>query len=109
MAPLFKFGNIGSQFTEAFAGLDRTEEIMSMNPEEDENVRTIELDVIKGDISFNNVSFSYERGHEVIHNINFQAKKGSMTALVGTSGSGKSTIAGMAAVIFKSTIWKNHY
>ena len=97
VAPIIQIGNIGSQFTEAFAGLDRTEEIMSMNPEEDENVRTIELDAIEGDISFNNVSFSYEQGNEVIHNINFQAKKGSMTALVGTSGSGKSTIAGMAA------------
>ena len=97
VAPIIQIGNIGSQFTEAFAGLDRTEEIMSMSPEEDEYVRTIELDAIKGDISFNNVSFSYEQGNEVIHNINFQAKKGSMTALVGTSGSGKSTIAGMAA------------
>jgi ABC-type multidrug transport system fused ATPase/permease subunit len=97
VAPIIQIGNIGSQFTEAFAGLDRTEEIMSMNPEEDEDVRTIKLDAIKGDISFNNVSFSYEEGTEVIHNITFQAKKGSMTALVGTSGSGKSTIAGMAA------------
>jgi len=97
VAPIIQIGNIGSQFTEAFAGLDRTEEIMSMNPEEDKDVRTIKLDAIKGDISFNNVSFSYEEGTEVIHNITFQAKKGSMTALVGTSGSGKSTIAGMAA------------
>ncbi|MBF70862.1 MAG: ABC transporter permease, partial [Crocinitomicaceae bacterium] len=97
VAPIIQIGNIGSQFTEAFAGLDRTEEIMSMDPEEDKDVRTIKLDAIKGDISFNNVSFSYEEGTEVIHNITFQAKKGSMTALVGTSGSGKSTIAGMAA------------
>jgi subfamily B ATP-binding cassette protein MsbA len=97
VAPIIQIGNIGSQFTEAFAGLDRTEEIMSMDPEEDEDVRTIKLDAIKGDISFKNVSFSYEEGTEVIHNITFQAKKGSMTALVGTSGSGKSTIAGMAA------------
>ena len=97
VAPIIQIGNIGSQFTEAFAGLDRTEEIMSMDPEEDEDIRTIKLDAIKGDISFFNVSFSYEEGNEVIHNITFQAKKGSMTALVGTSGSGKSTIAGMAA------------
>ena len=97
VAPIIQIGNIGSQFTEAFAGLDRTEEIMSMDPEEDENIRNIELDSIKGDISFINVSFSYKEGNEVIHNINFEAKKGSMTALVGTSGSGKSTIAGLAA------------
>ena len=97
VAPIIQIGNIGSQFTEAFAGLDRTEEIMSMDPEEDENIRNIELDSINGDISFINVSFSYKEGNEVIHNINFEAKKGSMTALVGTSGSGKSTIAGLAA------------
>ena len=90
-------GNIGSQFTEAFAGLDRTEEIMSMDPEEDEKIRTTTIDQINGDITFKNVSFSYEEGNEVIHNISFHAKKGSMTALVGTSGSGKSTIAGLAA------------
>lgn len=97
VAPIIQIGNIGSQFTEAFAGLDRTEEIMSMDPEEDEKVRTIEIDNIKGDINFKNVSFAYEDGNDVIHDISFQAKKGSMTALVGTSGSGKSTIAGLAA------------
>ena len=97
VAPIIQIGNIGSQFTEAFAGLDRTEEIMSMDPEENEEIRTIKLDYIDGDVSFRNVSFSYEKGKEVIHDITFQAKKGSMTALVGTSGSGKTTIAGMAA------------
>tara|TARA_B110000977_G_scaffold45772_1_gene62210 strand:- start:253 stop:1974 length:1722 start_codon:yes stop_codon:yes gene_type:complete len=97
VAPIIQIGNIGSQFTEAFAGLDRTEEIMSMSPEEDESVRNIELDSIDGDIVFNNVSFSYLEDSEVIHNISFEAKKGSMTALVGTSGSGKSTIAGLTA------------
>ena len=97
VAPIIQIGNIGSQFTEAFAGLDRTEEIMSMDPEEDEKIRTTTIDQINGDITFKNVSFSYEEGNEVIHNISFHAKKGSMTALVGTSGSGKSTIAGLAA------------
>ena len=97
VAPIIQIGNIGSQFTEAFAGLDRTEEIMSMSPEEDESVRNIELDSISGDIVFKDVSFSYLEDSEVIHNISFEAKKGSMTALVGTSGSGKSTIAGLTA------------
>ena len=97
VAPIIQIGNIGSQFTEAFAGLDRTEEIMSMSPEEDESIRNIELDSIDGEIVFNNVSFSYLEDSEVIHNISFEAKKGSMTALVGTSGSGKSTIAGLTA------------
>mgnify|MGYP003310582607 FL=1 len=97
VAPIIQIGNIGSQFTEAFAGLDRTEEIMSMNPEEDESVRNIELNSISGDVVFKDVSFSYLEDSEVIHNISFEAKKGSMTALVGTSGSGKSTIAGLTA------------
>jgi len=97
VAPIIQIGNIGSQFTEAFAGLDRTEEIMSMSPEEDEIIRNIELDSISGDVVFKDVSFSYLEDSEVIHNISFKAKKGSMTALVGTSGSGKSTIAGLTA------------
>jgi subfamily B ATP-binding cassette protein MsbA len=97
VAPIIQIGNIGSQFTEAFAGLDRTEEIMSMTPEEDESVRNIDLDSISGDVVFKDVSFSYLEDSEVIHNISFEAKKGSMTALVGTSGSGKSTIAGLTA------------
>lgn len=97
VAPIIQIGNIGSQFTEAFAGLDRTEEIMSMSPEEDESVRNIQLDSLSGDVVFKDVSFSYLEDSEVIHNISFEAKKGSMTALVGTSGSGKSTIAGLTA------------
>lgn len=70
---------------------------MSMSPEEDEQIRTIVLETINGDIEFKDVSFAYEEDTEVIHHISFKAEKGSMTALVGTSGSGKSTIAGLAA------------
>jgi len=89
--------NIGSQLTEALAGLDRTEELMNMTPESDEENRTIVLDDIKGDIAFKDVSFAYEEDKEVLHNINFEVKSGSVVALVGSSGSGKSTIAGLAA------------
>ncbi len=97
IAPIVQMGNIGSQLTESFAGLDRTEEIMNMDPEDDEHVRTNHIKDIKGDIKLNNVSFAYESGKEVVHNISFDAPLGSVTALVGTSGSGKSTIAGLAA------------
>lgn len=97
IAPIVQMSNIGSQLTEAFAGLDRTEEIMNMEPEDDTSVRTIELEDIKGDIKFEDVSFSYIEDKEVVHNISFDAPKGSVTALVGSSGSGKSTIAGLAA------------
>ena len=97
IAPIAQMGNIGSQLTEAFAGLDRTEEIMNMKPEDDPEIRPIILGEIKGNIKFENVSFSYEKGKEVLHNINFEAPVGSVTALVGSSGSGKTTIAGLAA------------
>ena len=97
IAPIVQMSNIGSQLTEAFAGLDRTEEIMNMDPEEDPELRVRNLERIHGDIVFDNVSFSYENNNEVIHDLSFEALAGSVTALVGTSGSGKSTVAGLAA------------
>jgi ABC-type multidrug transport system fused ATPase/permease subunit len=97
VAPIVQMSNIGSQLTEALAGLDRTEELMNMTPESDEENRTILLDKMKGDIVFSDVSFAYEEDKEVLHNINFEVKSGSVVALVGSSGSGKSTIAGLAA------------
>lgn len=97
IAPIVQMSNIGSQLTEAFAGLDRTEELMNMTPEDDGTVRTATIGNIKGDIQFNDVSFAYQEGKEVVRNITFLAPSGSVTALVGTSGSGKTTIAGLAA------------
>ncbi len=97
IAPIVQMSNIGSQLTEAFAGLDRTQEIMNMDPENDAQIRTIKLPVLKGDIHFDNVSFSYEEGKEVVKGISFDAPAGSVTALVGSSGSGKTTIASLAA------------
>ena len=97
IAPIVQMSNIGSQLTEAFAGLDRTQEIMNMDPENDEKSRTISLPVLKGDIHFNDVSFAYEEGKEVVKGISFDAPAGSVTALVGSSGSGKTTIASLAA------------
>lgn len=97
IAPIVQMSNIGSQLTESFAGLDRTEEIMNMEPEDDPKVRTVQLKSINGNIEFKNVTFAYEGGKDVIHNISFSAPSGAVIALVGTSGSGKSTIAGLAA------------
>jgi ABC-type multidrug transport system fused ATPase/permease subunit len=96
IAPIVQMSNIGSQLTEAFAGLDRTEELMNITPEDDGS-RALRIEGMKGDIEFKNVSFAYEEGKEVVRNINFTAPSGSVTALVGTSGSGKTTIAGLAA------------
>ncbi len=97
VAPIVQMSNIGSQLTEALAGLDRTEELMNMTPEADEAQRTIVLDEVKGDMAFHDVSFAYEEDKEVLHNISFEADSGSVVALVGSSGSGKTTIAGLAA------------
>jgi len=97
VAPIVQMSNIGSQLTEALAGLDRTQELMNMTEEDNPEERPVVLDSITGDIVFDNVSFSYEEEKEVLHNISFKATAGSVTALVGSSGSGKSTIAGLAA------------
>ncbi len=97
IAPIVQMSNIGSQLTEAFAGLDRTEELMNTPIEDDGTLRTIRLNEIKGNIEFKEVSFSYEEGKPVLKNISFSSPSGSVTALVGTSGSGKTTIAGLAA------------
>lgn len=97
IAPIVQMSNIGSQLTEALAGLDRTEELMNMDAEEDDENRTIELESIEGKLVFDDVSFSYEAGKEVLNNISFVVPKGTVTALVGSSGSGKSTIAGLSA------------
>jgi len=97
IAPIVQMSNIGSQLTEAMAGLDRTQELMNMTEEDDPETRIIVLEKIKGDVLFDDVSFGYDENKEVLHNINFSAPAGSVTALVGSSGSGKSTIAGLAA------------
>jgi ABC-type multidrug transport system fused ATPase/permease subunit len=97
IAPIVQMSNIGSQLTEAFAGLDRTEELMNMPIEDDGTIRTIKIEAMKGNIEFKDVSFSYEEGKPVLKNIDFSSPVGSVTALVGTSGSGKTTIAGLAA------------
>lgn len=97
IAPIVQMSNIGSQLTEALAGLDRTEELMNMMPEANEGERTIVLEEIKGDIAFKEVSFAYEEDNEVLHSVDFEVRSGDVVALVGSSGSGKSTIAGLAA------------
>jgi subfamily B ATP-binding cassette protein MsbA len=106
IAPIIQMSNIGSQLTEALAGLDRMEEIMNMSPEDDGTVRNIELEKINGKIIFENVSFAYEEGKTVLKDISFTAMPGSVTALVGTSGSGKTTIAGIAASFLTPSIGK---
>ncbi|NJN25778.1 MAG: ABC transporter ATP-binding protein [Cyclobacteriaceae bacterium] len=97
IAPIVQMSNIGSQITEAFAGLDRMQEILEIRREDDDAERSDKLMQIVGEIEFKNVTFSYDKGTAVLHDINFVARPGSVTALVGSSGSGKTTIAGLVA------------
>lgn len=97
IAPIVQMSNIGSQLTEAFAGLDRTEELLNVPPEDDGTSRPVKIGPIKGEILYNQVWFEYEEGKPVLKDVSFRAEPGSVTALVGTSGSGKTTIAGLAA------------
>ncbi|WP_282162073.1 ABC transporter ATP-binding protein [Ulvibacterium marinum] len=97
VAPIVQMSNIGSQLTEALAGLDRTEELMNESAEADNSERTIKLSDIVGHMVFDKVSFAYEEDKEVLHEVSFKAAAGEVIALVGSSGSGKSTIAGLAA------------
>jgi ABC-type multidrug transport system fused ATPase/permease subunit len=92
VAPIALLVSVGTQLTEAFAGLDRTAEILN-EPEEDcEPGRTRVVEPIQGDVIFEDVTFAYTVDKPVLHGIGFRAKAGTVTALVGSSGSGKSTI-----------------
>ena len=91
-APLVSIASIGTQITEAFAGLDRIREILDMTTEVDEDENRASLDRLVGDVVFDNVWFEYNPGQPVLKGISFHAAPGSTTALVGSSGSGKSTL-----------------
>jgi len=95
VSPIIQMSNIGSLLTEAFAGLDRTEELMNRTSENDIDARKIILDNIQGDVAFNNVSFSYTEEHAVLKDIQFSIPAGTSLALVGPSGAGKSTLASL--------------
>jgi ABC-type multidrug transport system fused ATPase/permease subunit len=90
--PVVQLANIGTQITEALAGLDRIREIKKMVTEDQEDASRRALTEIRGDLEFDNVSFEYNPGQPVLKNISFRAPAGSTTALVGSSGSGKSTL-----------------
>ncbi len=100
-APLFQVVGIGTQITEAIAGLERTREVLSEHPEDEDPTRTIDLKTIDGDVQFEDVTFAYDPEKTVLHDVSFHARPGTVTALVGSSGSGKSTIIGLIAAFHK--------
>jgi len=97
IAPVFQIVGIGTQLTEAVAGLERTREVMSERPEDEDPRRTVTLPDIAGQLAFENVSFAYDPGKPVLQDVSFCAQPGTVTALVGSSGSGKSTMIGLVA------------
>ena len=101
LAPIVQFANIGTQMTEAFAGLDRTSELLSWPREDDDPDRTVVMPEIDGHMSFEDVYFQYEVDKPVLKGITFSATPGTVIALVGSSGSGKTTLAGLAATFLE--------
>ena len=100
-APLFQVVSVGTQITEAIAGLERTREVLSEVPEDEDVGRTLRLPEIRGEVAFENVTFAYEAKKTVLHGVSFYSEPGTVTALVGSSGSGKSTIIGLVAAFHK--------
>jgi len=103
VAPMMQIVAIGTQLTEALAGLERTQEILRERPEDQDPKRSVPLRDVVGTVAFENVSFSYDGNHEVLHDISFRSDPGTVTALVGSSGSGKSTTIGLISAFYVPT------
>ncbi|HQP88711.1 MAG TPA: ABC transporter ATP-binding protein [Thermoanaerobaculia bacterium] len=103
VAPVFQIVGIGSQLTEALAGLERTKEVLAEPREDADPRRAVDVPPLRGEVVFEEVRFAYSEGKEVLHGVSFRAEPGSVTALVGPSGSGKSTIIGLVAAFASPT------
>jgi len=102
-APLVSIASIGTQITEAFAGLDRIREILDMPTEVEEDARRTAVDRLTGDVAFDGVWFEYNEGQPVLRGVSFTARAGTTTALVGSSGSGKSTLISLVMAFNRPT------
>ncbi len=94
-APIIQMASIGTQISEAFAGLDRIRELLDERTEDEEDQARAPLADIRGDVVFENVHFAYDEGVPVLRNVSLEAPAGTTTALVGSSGSGKSTLVSL--------------
>ncbi len=103
VGPVIQIVSIGSQITEAFAGLERIREIRDEKPEDAEDALREPLTDVVGHVEFRDVSFEYQEGVPVLREVSFDAPPGTSTALVGPSGSGKSTLIGLVAAFFRPT------
>jgi len=103
VAPVFQVVNIGTQLSEALAGLERTREVLRERPEDADPKRIVEVPSLRGDVVFDRVRFAYDAGKEVLDEVSFRAAPGTVTALVGPSGAGKSTIIGLVAAFHTPT------
>jgi len=103
LMPLVQIGSIGTQITEAFAGLDRIRELRRMATEDEDDAAREPVEEVRGDVVFEDVHFAYEGGEPVLNGISFHAPAGSTTALVGSSGSGKSTTIGLVMAFYRPT------
>jgi subfamily B ATP-binding cassette protein MsbA len=100
VVPVGQVVSIGTQLTEAIAGLERTREVLAEHPEDTDPTRTLAFPSLRGEVEFENVSFGYEAGKPVLNQVSFRSRPGTVTALVGPSGAGKSTIIGLAAAFY---------
>ncbi|MBL8178984.1 MAG: ABC transporter ATP-binding protein [Bryobacterales bacterium] len=103
VAPVFQIVGIGTQLTEALAGLERTREVLHEAREDLDPKRTVALGPLSGTVEFRSVGFEYEEGKPVLHDVSFLSKPGTVTALVGSSGSGKSTTIGLVSAFHNPT------
>jgi subfamily B ATP-binding cassette protein MsbA len=103
VSPLSQLVGFGSQLTEAMAGLERTKEILNEQREDQDPARTVAVDAVEGEVIFKDVQFAYVADKLVLRDFSFEAKPGTVTALVGPSGSGKSTTIGLIAAFYKPT------
>jgi subfamily B ATP-binding cassette protein MsbA len=103
IAPIVSVVNIGTQISEALAGLERTRQVMRERPEDEDPSRTHAIGPIGGEVIFDNVTFAYNPDHDVLHSISFTSLPGTVTAFVGPSGSGKSTTIGLISAFYKPT------